>query len=141
MKPLFVLTRFTCLGTLFHGSVTRTVKQFFLSSSLPWRLLTFSGSLGLLVLLVPFEAGSNHSSPSMSVFHRGKGCAPGPCQPCAQCCGAGPILTGSGSGYRLRLRITKIVLTKKLSKKCSFENQHIYFAFLKVYPFSLSICV
>ena len=38
-----------------------------------------------------------------------------------QCCGASPILTGSGSGSRLQLWITTFCNTS-LSKKCSFEN-------------------
>ena len=46
-----------------HCSTARsllTVKKFFRSSSLPWRLSTFSGSL---VLLVPSESGSNPPDP------------------------------------------------------------------------------
>ena len=60
-----------------------------------------------------------------------------------QCWGAGPTLTGSSSGVRLRLRETKICYTN-LKIKIQFwkiKEDTGNCTFLKVYLFFLSICV
>ena len=59
--------------------------------------------------------------------------------PRKQFCGAGPILTGSGSCGRLR----KILSTQILIKNTVFKKYLKYFTFLKVYGtyFSFNLCI